>query len=551
MPTITFSLKDLQHLVGKKLTIVEVGELAHYGKGDLENYDEESDEVKIDFGDTNLPYLWSVEGFARLIRGILGLQKGLQKIKVQKGDYHVIADKSVAKIRPFIACFAAKGQKIDGYLLKQLVQLQEKFCETYGRRRQKVSIGLYSYKRLNFPVHYKAVEPLTVEFVPLEFKAKMNLREILAEHPKGKDYAWILEGLDRYPVLIDDKNEAMSFIPIINSNFTGKLEVGDDSLFFEATGTDEEAVNLAANIFAYALHDRGFQIYSSDIKYHHKKAIAPDLKSEIIAIKNEQMSRLFGLELDENEIKHLLEKAQFDFSDYKVKIPPYRKDILHPCDIIEDIGIMYGYDKIKELPLTTFTIGSTLKMNDFIDKAREIVVGLGYQEIMSAILTNKEFLYKRMNVEDLGAIEIEDPMSETYSAVRSWILPNLMEVFSKNKHVEFPQKIFEEGLVNIRKGEEIIEYNRIAIASSHDVANYTEMRQVLDLIMKLFGLHCDIEEAEHSSFIEGRCGRAIVKGKKIAYLGEINPAVLENWGLDMPVAALELNLSEMFEILEK
>lgn len=186
MPTITFSLKDLQNLIGKKLSIEEVQELAHYGKGDFESYDKETDEVKIDFGDTNLPYLWSVEGFARLIKGILGLQRGLPEIKIHKGPYQVIIDKSVVKYRPFIACFAAKGQKIDDYLIKQLVQLQEKFCETYGRRRQKVSIGLYSYKRLTFPVHYKAVDPLSIEFVPLEFKSKMNLKEILAEHTKRK-----------------------------------------------------------------------------------------------------------------------------------------------------------------------------------------------------------------------------------------------------------------------------------------------------------------------------------------------------------------------------
>jgi len=551
MPTITFSLKDLQHLAGKNLTIGEVGELAHYGKGDLEGYDEEADEVKIDFGDTNLPYLWSVEGFARLIKGVLGLQKGLPKIKVQKGNYQVIVDKSVAKTRPFIACFAAKGQRIDEYLLKQLVQLQEKFCETYGRRRQKVSIGLYSYKRLNFPVHYKAVEPLSVEFVPLEFKAKMNLREILAEHPKGRDYAWILEGLDKYPVLMDDKNEVMSFIPIINSNFTGKLEIGDENLFFEATGTDEESVNLAANIFAYALHDRGFDVYSAEMKYNDRKVIIPNLEKETIDIKNEQIKNLFGLELKESEVKHLLENAQYDFHNYRVEIPPYRKDILHPYDIIEDLGIIYGYKNIKELPLATFTIGSTLKLNDFIDKVRELVVGLGYQEIMSPVLTNKEFLYKKMNIEDSGTIEIEDYMSETYSVVRSWILPNLMEVFSKNKHVEFPQKIFESGLINTRKGEDISEYYRIAIAVSHEHTNYTEIRQVLDYIMKCFGLKYDIEEAEHNSFIEGRCGRAVVKGNKIAYLGEVNPAVLENWGLEMPVAALELNLTELFEVVEK
>jgi len=551
MPTITFSLKDLQNLVGKKLTIEEVQELAHYGKGDFESYDKETDEAKIDFGDTNLPYLWSAEGFARLIKGILGMQKGVPEIKVHKGPYQVVVDKSVIKYRPYIACFAAKGREVDDYLIKQIVQLQEKFCETYGRRRQKVSIGLYSYKRLAFPVHYKAVDPLSISFVPLEYKAKMNLKEILSEHTKGKEYAWVLESFEKYPVLIDDKNEVLSFVPIINSNFTGKLEIGDDSLFFEATGTDEDSVNLAANIFAYALYERGFQIYSAEIKYPDRKEASPDLSTGIITIKNEQIKHLFGLELKENEVKHLLEKAQFDFNNYKVVVPPYRADMLHPYDVIEDIGIIYGFDKIEDAKLKTFTIGSTLKINEFIDKVREIVVGFGYQEAMSPILTNKDFLYKKMNIEDFGTIEIEDCMSETYSVVRSWILPNLMEVFSKNKHVEFPQKIFEEGLVNIRKGDEIIECNRIAIASSHDEANYTEIRQLLDLIMKLFGLHYDIEEAEHKSFIDGRVGRAIVKGKKVAYLGEINPQVISNWGLEMPVAALELNLSELFEIVGK
>ena len=551
MPTITFSLKDLQHLTGKKLSIEEVQELAHYGKGDFESYDKETDEVKIDFGDTNMPYLWSVEGFARLIKGILGLQKGIPEIKVSKGDYHVLVDKSVIKYRPYISCFAAKGRKVDDYMIKQIVQLQEKFCETYGRRRQKVSIGLYSYKRLAFPVHYRAVDPLSVEFVPLEFKAKMNLKEILSEHPKGKEYAWILEGFEKYPVLMDDKNDAMSFVPIINSDFTGKLEIGDDSMLFEATGTDEEAVNLAANIFAYALYERSFEIYSVDIKYPDRKVVSPDLGIENVQIKNEQIRNLFGLELKENEVKHLLEKAQFDFGDYKVKIPPYRKDILHPYDIIEDIGIIYGFDRIKESSLKTFTAGSTLRINDFIDKVREIVVGFGYQETMSPILTNKDFLYKKMKLDDFGTIEIDDCMSETYSVVRSWILPNLMEVFSKNQHVEFPQKIFEEGLINTRKGENIIEFNRIAVATSHEKTDYTEIRQILDYIMKCFGLHYDIEEAEHSSFIEGRCGRAIVKGKKVAYLGEINPEVLSNWGLEMPVAAFELNLTELFEVVGK
>src|SRR3989338_4549984 len=178
MPTITFSLNDLQNLVGKKLKIEEVHDFALYGKAEVESYDEETDEIKINFEDTNLPYLWSVEGFARLLKGILGLNRGIPEIKLNKGDYEIIVDKSIMKDRPFIACFAAKGKKVDDYFLRQIVQLQEKFCESYGRKRQKVSIGLYSYKRIAFPLHYKAVNPESVEFIPLEFRVKLNLKEV-------------------------------------------------------------------------------------------------------------------------------------------------------------------------------------------------------------------------------------------------------------------------------------------------------------------------------------------------------------------------------------
>src|SRR3989344_3739117 len=111
MPTITFSLKDLSNLVGKRLSAEEVHELAQYGKAEVEGYDEEADELKMNFDDTNLPYLWSAEGFARLVKGILEIQKGVPEIKLRKGNYQVVVDKSVIKTRPFIVCFAAKGRK--------------------------------------------------------------------------------------------------------------------------------------------------------------------------------------------------------------------------------------------------------------------------------------------------------------------------------------------------------------------------------------------------------------------------------------------------------
>jgi len=547
MPTINFSLKDLQNLVGKKISVEEVSKLVEYGKGSLENYNKEEDEVTVDFGDTNLPYLWSVEGVARLIKGVLGLQKGIPKIEIKKGDYKVIVDKSVSSVRPYVTAFVAKGHKVDDYLIKQMVQLQEKLCESYGRRRLKIAIGVYSYDKIKFPVHYKATDPESIKFIPLEFKKEMTQQEILEEHPKGKEYAWILKGCKKYPVLVDSVGEVLSFPPIINSNFTGKVTEGEEHLFIEATGIELEPLLLAMNIMAYAFYERGFEIHSVDIKYPNERITTPFLFKDKIKITKEHIEKLLGFDLKNTEIKGLLEKAQYDINNLTIKIPPYRKDILHPADIIEDIGIMYGYDKIKEMPLTSYTIGETADIVLFRDKVRELLIGLGFQEVLSPILTNKTILYDKMNIKDFGSVEINNFMSETYSCLRTWILPVLIEFLSKNEHIEYPQKAFEQGLVTVEKGNEVIDYERVAVISANEKADYTEIRQVLDYLLRTLNIEYTIEEVDHDSFIIGRVGRVVVKGKKVAYIGEISPTVLNNHGLEIPVVGLELNLTDLFE----
>jgi phenylalanyl-tRNA synthetase beta chain len=425
--------------------------------------------------------------------------------------------------------------------------LQEKFCESYGRRRKKVAVGVYNYKKIKFPIIYKATDPESIKFIPLEFKKEMTQQEILEDHPKGKEYAWTLEGCDKYPVLIDNSNEVLSFPPIINSNYSGKIEIGNEDLFFEATGDDLDAVLLAANIFAQAFYERGFKIYAVDIKYEDKKITTPHMFDESMKISSLQIKNLVGLNLKEEEIKKLLEKMRYDYKEGKVKIPDYRRDIMHPADIIEDIAISYGYNNIKPEPVSLYTQGEPLPIKKFIDKAKEVLVGLGYQEVLSSILSNKKNLYENMNLEDFGTIEINKPMSETYSVVRSWLLPILMEVLSKNKHVDYPQRIFEQGIITAKKGEDIYDYHRIALASAHKDADFTEAKQALDLMMRLLGIKYKIIETEHNSFIPGRVGRVIVNNKKVSYIGEFSPEVIKNWDLDVPVVGFEVNLTELFE----
>ncbi|MBW3004203.1 phenylalanine--tRNA ligase subunit beta [Candidatus Woesearchaeota archaeon] len=548
MPTCTFSLKDLNSLVKKTIKESELKDLLAYAKAELDKVD--GDEITVQFNDTNLPYLWSVEGLAIFLRGVLGKEKGIPAMKVNKSDYKINVDSSVKSVRPHIAAFVAKGKKISDHFLKQLIQMQEKFCEAYGRRREKIAIGVYPAKKISFPVSYKAVPPRSVKFVPLEFMKELDLLQILDQHPTGKEYAWILKGVKKFPLLIDYQKEVLSFPPIINSDKMGKLELDDDEIFFEATGMDLDSVNIAANIFAQLFYERGFEVFSVNIGYSRKPITTPDFNTETIKIKKEDVTKILGIDLKDAEVKKLVEMARYDFSNYTITIPAIRSDIMHPVDVVEDIAIMYGYDNIESLPLETYTKGDTFQLQRFVDTVREIFVGMGYQEVASPILSNKELLFNKMNIKDFGCVEIKNYESLTYSVVRPWIIPELMDVLMRNKHIDYPQKMFEQGIVSVNKDGKIVDYERIAALTCHAKADYTEVRQIIDYLFRMLGVDYDIEDTDHGSFIAGRAARISVKGKKVAFIGEINPIVLNSFGVDMPAAAFELNLSELSSVLK-
>mgnify|MGYP000595485563 CR=1 FL=1 len=550
MPSITFSLSDLEKLIGKKLPREKdkLAELFFSCKAEVEKV--EDDQITVALGDTNLPYLWSVEGIARLLKGILSVETGLPRFKAEKGDYKIIVDKSVMRIRPFIAGFVAKGKKIGEYLLLQLIQLQEKFCESYGRRRSKVSIGIYPSKKICFPVHYKAVKPTEVSFVPLDFTEKLNLLQILRKHPKGRQYSWIIENFDKYPVLIDEEEKVLSFPPIINSQDTGKVSVDDDEILVEITGTDERAVSLACNIFGQALFDRGFKIYSVTVVYPEKKITFPLVENETVKIDYDYINRLLGLNLSNEQIHKLLKRMRFGVKGNNAIIPFYRQDVMHQCDLAEDVAISYGYNNIEGADMVSYSVGSSLKIIPFVDKVRELAVGAGFQEVFSHLLTNKEILYEKTNTPDLGTVEIKEYMTKTYSVVRTWILPILLDVLSKNRHRDYPQKIFEEGIVTRRKGNRIEDRRSIALATSHAEANYTEIRQVVDFMLKNLGIDYKIVETNHPAFIPGRVASVVVGKETIGFLGEVHPSVLEKFEITMPVAASEINLTKLYEVVE-
>ncbi len=563
MPTIDFEYKELEQLLNVQLDgdMEKLDDILAYVKAEVKGYNKQDQTVNIEFKDTNRPDLWSVEGLARALQGYLGHQKGPRQYCADKSNVEVFVSKDLYGIRPYICCAVVKNIHLSDPIIKGLMHLQEKLDQTYGRSRQKTSIGIYNLDLIKPPIEYTAVKPDEVTFVPLAFSEKMGLDEILEKHPKGCEYGHIVKKNPLYPMLFDADGKVLSFPPIINSNDLGKVTEESRNLLVEVTGTLHKTVLNTLNLVVTMLIDRGGKAYTTTIhypensQYTEKQVVTPDFSNRCMPLSVEYTNKILGLNLKGKGIAELLEVAGLGVekvteSEVAVLVPCYRIDVMHQVDLIEDVAVAYGYNNItpnwRELP----TIGRAKADQHLINLARDLMIGLGYQEILNTTLTNQETLYDKMAVPREPLVELCNPKVVTMTCMRSWLLPGLMEFLSINQSVEFPQKIYELGKVthlDTSRETKVREEEWLTAATTHPAANFSEIKSALDSFFANYGMEWQIKETIHPSFIEGRVGKVIVNGEEIGIVGEVSPQVLENWKLENPAAAFEINLQKVLD----
>jgi len=384
-------------------------------------------------------------------------------------------------------------------------------------------------------------------------KLKITPKEILEKHPKGKEFGHLLKDCKEYPIFIDSREEVLSLPPIINSNYSGKVSKKTKNVFIECSGFSFNFLIPALNAVVTALAERKGKIESVKVVYPKETIFTPSLEPKKAEVSIEYVKKISGLELTSKQICELLEMARYDVKligkKIEVTYPAYRQDIMNPRDIVEDILISYGYDKIQPVYPPIHTIGKIDELEKFLNSVAEVMVGLGFQEILSYTLTNKENLFKKMNLEESKIVEIENPISSSWSVFRNWILPSLLEFLSNNKHVEYPQKIFEIGnavVIDETKETKTKDVKKIACAIADTKASYEDISSVLDSFLSSLGISYKLKPIKHESFIEGRVAGIFLEDKEIGFIGEVSPSVLENWKLEMPVAAFEVELEPIF-----
>ncbi|SDL87944.1 phenylalanyl-tRNA synthetase beta subunit [Halogranum gelatinilyticum] len=580
MPVVDVDPDELRRLTGKEDKSDDELKDDLFALGLEYEGDTEDGLMQLEFGPDRLDRL-SVEGVARSLRYQYGDDRGVYVPKTNDPDWTIEVDESVPDERPYVTGAVIRGANLSEAGLDSIIQLQEKLHATMGRKRVKGAIGIHDLTMLKGEmlgeeggnsITYKGIDPEGDTFVALDSDRELSPAQVLDDHPTGQKYADIVAEYDRVPAIYDELG-LFSFPPVINGRRT---EVSTDSrdLFVELTGTDQWTIDHMCNIICYALAARGATIEQVEVNYPSGTAVKPDFEVRTKTVTHDRIETMLGLELDEQETIDLFERSGLDAeaaSDaaevdaelddeaedlaYEVSVPPYRVDVLHPIDLVDDVGRAYGFNELVPKYPDIGTVGGRHEHSTLEDAARRSLVGLGFEDLLNFHMISGEENYERMHV-DAGSdvvgggepVEITEPYSEDYTQLRSWALPSLMMVLENNTHRPYPQDLAEIGLAAERDDSEntnVAEHRTVAGALARFDATYEDAKGRLQALCRDFDVELETPATEHPSFIPGRVAAVVIDGEEVGVVGEVHPKVLVEHDLELPVAAFEFRLDAL------
>jgi len=563
----------------------------------------EDGEFQLEFAPDRLDRL-SVEGIARSLRYHYGDDRGVDVPDTNSPEWTINVE-DVPEDRPYVTGAVIRGVDLDEDALDSLIQLQEKLHATMGRKRAKGAIGIHDLAMLKGQVArstterasgvsgsettegseelrssgeteseaidadggprkaitYTGIEPDGDTFVPLDDDAERTPSEVLTEHPTGETYADLLADSDTYPAIYDDIG-LFSFPPVINGRRT---EVTTDSreLFVELTGTDQWTLDRMCAIICYALDARGATIEDVTVDYPDRELRRPDFAVRSKHVAHDRVETLLGVDLTTDEVVDLAERSGLDATPvddgYDVDVPPYRVDVLHPVDVVDDLGRAYGFNDLEPRYPAVNTIGGRTESSRLERAVRGTLVGLGFEDLLNFNMTSEAENFERMRLspdddddEDaVGAadpVTITEPYSEDFTILRTWALPSLATVLENNTHHSYPQDLAEVGFAAHADDDEhtgVAERRTVAAVLARHDASYEDAKARLQALCDEFDAALETPPTDHPSFIDGRAATVEIDGEAAGVVGELHPAVIVDHDVEVPVAGFEFELDAL------
>ncbi len=549
MVNVDSTLNKINSYMKKPLTVETLEKTLFQMGQELE--DATLDALKIDIT-ADRPDLVSSAGIARALNAYLGFAPGFPLVERKKSTYELHVDKSVTGVRPYTAAMVIKNIVLTQEKLDELIWVQEKIHATFARERKKAAIGIYPLKKIHWPITFMAQPPEKISFHPLNGDKTLSGREILHEHPAGKKYAHLLEELPTFPVFRDAMGNVLSMPPIINSHNVGQVTLADKDLFVEVSGHYWPTVSIILDILAYMFSDMKADVHEVHVHYSHENTprITPELGKITQTLDIELVNQTLGTNFDAKQISSLAERMMYRVTKSNPKqlvleTPAFRVDVLHPLDVVDDIARAYGFDNLTPLNVNVSTRGGVLPQTQLNEDIRNCMVGLGFQEVLTWVLTSHEHHFTSFERAESPHVKLGTTKEQGLTMVRNTLYPETMRALLSNRSKKAPFKIFElDQVVDIHKNTETgtATHYKLCLIASHANATFDEMKGYAETLSKFLGEKSTFSPAALNGFIEGRCANVNI-GSHHGFLGEMHPSVLSRLSVGLPTVVFEIYLT--------
>jgi len=595
MPTVNVDKELLYKSLGKTYSTEEFRELCFNFGIELE---EDTSETVAKDGETaperpvlkvdisaNRYDLLCQEGIARALRVFLklGSVPVYRLVKPNGPLQKIIVHPDTAKIRPFVVGAILRNIKFTEDNYNSFIDLQDKLHNNICRKRTLASMGTHDLDTINGPFTYEALPPKDIKFTPLNQQKQMDGNELMEFYTSDKHlskFLHIIRDSPVYPVVYDANKVVCSLPPIINSDHS-KITLNTKNVFIEITATDEHKANMVLNTLVTMFSEycqEPFTVEPVEIHYPDDTVkVTPDIANRRASAKVDYINSCTNLTLKPEEMVELLNRMSMlasvnpaDSNEILVDVPPTRSDILHACDIMEDVAIAYGYDNLPKRVPGVNTVAAPFPINKLSDSARRELALAGFTEVAPLTLCSHDENFKFLNRVDDGttAVKLANPKTAEYQVVRTSLLPGLLKTINSNRKHPLPIKIFEVSDITLKDDayeRKTRNERRVAAAYSSKTSGFEIIHGLLDRLMKMFniqfvGQNSDqlgywIAEAENATYFPGRSADIYLTylapetnrrtTAKIGSLGVLHPEVLQHYELSYPTTVLEFNLEPL------
>jgi len=571
MPTIGVNRDELMAGLGQQLSEQEFDELCFEFGLELDEVVTEDDgkvTYKIEVG-ANRYDLLCLEG---LVRNLLIFQ-GKMKVPSYKSvkpktPQKLTIDKSTESIRPHCLLAVLRNVSFDQARYDSFIDLQDKLHQNIARKRTLVAIGTHDLDKIKGPFRYEAKPPKDIKFKPLnqdkEFTAE-ELMELYASDSHLKQYLGIIRDSPVYPVIYDANDVVLSMPPIINGEHS-KITLDTRNVLVEMTATDltkaKVVMDTLVTMFGQYCQPQPFvveagEVVTPDGQVHHY----PTLTYRKESVEKDKVNKLVGVDLSADKIAALLSKMSLpskalDSQRIEVEVGPTRHDILHPCDVIEDVAIAYGYNNIEKTLPKSVTIASQQPINKLTDLLRQSVAQSGFTEALAFSLCSRDDISTRLRKPETGpeTVHIANPKTQEFQVARTTLLPGILKTVQANRKMPLPLRLFEISDVVLRDPNTDVgaKNQRHLCAVNYDKSpKFEVIHGLLDRVMQQLEIPSVpvgdvtgyyLQGCDDVTFFPGRCAEIIACGQSVGKLGVLHPETVTKFELTLPCAAIEINL---------